>query len=193
LAEVTSPCGQACIDATRCNSSPESKNRVYLQPHHVHLRKKRNKSNKEPVWRSSTGASGLPSWRSAGSRWPLSQICQRRIPPTKPIITIPITIYGYGNGDDAKERGPERWCAGRERGEYKRDKGRCCSRLVRPLGDRKKDMLRLHPAAASRSPRAPDPRPACPALPPCATLAGRERGQGLCYVSTFYTTLVKKS
>jgi hypothetical protein len=29
-------------------------------PHHVQLRKKRNKSNKEPVWRSSTSASGLP-------------------------------------------------------------------------------------------------------------------------------------
>ena len=30
------------------------------------------------------------------------------------------------------------------------------------------DMLRLHPAAASRLPRAPDPRPACPGLPPRA-------------------------
>jgi hypothetical protein len=29
--------------------------------HPQSLRKKRNKSNKEPVWRSSTGASGLPS------------------------------------------------------------------------------------------------------------------------------------
>jgi hypothetical protein len=25
--------------------------------------------------------------------------------PTKAIITIPITLYGYGNGDDAEERG----------------------------------------------------------------------------------------
>src|SRR5215218_6634815 len=25
--------------------------------------------------------------------------------PTKPIITIPITLYGYGNGDNAEERG----------------------------------------------------------------------------------------
>ena len=23
--------------------------------------------------------------------------------PTRPIITIPITLYGYGNGDDAEE------------------------------------------------------------------------------------------
>ena len=43
-----------------CKSS-QAKNRVHLQPHHAQLRKKRNKSNKEPVWRSSTGASSLPS------------------------------------------------------------------------------------------------------------------------------------
>src|SRR5687768_11965849 len=49
---------------------------------------------------------------------------------------------------------------GREYGERKCDKVRRCSRLVRPLGDRRRDMLRLHPAAASRSPRAPGPRPA---------------------------------
>ena len=28
--------------------------------------------------------------------------------PTKAIITIPITLYGSGNGDDAKVGGPER-------------------------------------------------------------------------------------
>jgi hypothetical protein len=28
--------------------------------------------------------------------------------PTKPIITIPTSIYGYGNGDDAEEGGSER-------------------------------------------------------------------------------------
>jgi hypothetical protein len=81
--------------------------------------------------------------------------------PTKAIITIPITLYRYGNGDDA-EGGSRRMCNGREHREYKRDKARRCSRLVRSLGDRKRDMLRLHPAAASLSPRAPDPRPACP-------------------------------
>jgi hypothetical protein len=50
-----------------CKSSPESKNRVHLQTHHAQLRKKRNKSKKEPVWRSSTGASGLFRRRSGGS------------------------------------------------------------------------------------------------------------------------------
>jgi hypothetical protein len=34
--------------------------------------------------------------------------------PTKAIITIPITLYGYGNGDDAEEGGPEKWCDGPE-------------------------------------------------------------------------------
>src|SRR5215211_6031664 len=43
-----------------CKSSPELESGVHLQPHHAQLRKKRNKSKKEPVWRSSTGASGLP-------------------------------------------------------------------------------------------------------------------------------------
>ena len=42
--------------------------------------------------------------------------------PTKAIITIPITLYGYGNGDDAEVGGPERRRDGREHGEYKRDK-----------------------------------------------------------------------
>ena len=60
---------------------------------------------------------------------------------------------------------------GREHGEYKRDKARRCSRLVRPLGDRKRDMLQLHPAAASRSPRAPDSRPTCAGRSPRAALA----------------------
>jgi hypothetical protein len=57
---------------------------------------------------------------------------------------------------------------GREHGEYKRDKVRRCSRLVRPLGDRRRDMLQLHSAAASRSPRAPGPRPACAGRSPRA-------------------------
>jgi hypothetical protein len=41
-----------------CKSPPQAEIRVHLQPHHAQLRKKRNKSKKEPVWRSSTGASG---------------------------------------------------------------------------------------------------------------------------------------
>src|SRR5918995_6271544 len=85
-----------------------------------------------------------------------------------------------------------KWVMGREYGEHKRDKGRRCSRLVRSLGDRRRDMLQLHPAAASCSPRAPGPRPACAGQPPRAALA-ENAAQGLCYVSTFYTTLVKKS
>jgi hypothetical protein len=60
---------------------------------------------------------------------------------------------------------------GREYREHKCDKARRCSRLVRPLGDRRSDMLQLHPAAESRSPRAPDPRPACAGRSPRAALA----------------------
>jgi hypothetical protein len=53
--------------------------------------------------------------------------------PTKAIITIPITLYGYGNGDDAEEGGPERRRDGREHREHKRDKARRCSRPTEPL------------------------------------------------------------
>src|SRR5215208_5558985 len=47
-----------------CKSSPRAREPSALQPHHAQLRKKRIKSNKEPVWRCSTGASGLPRRRS---------------------------------------------------------------------------------------------------------------------------------
>jgi hypothetical protein len=60
---------------------------------------------------------------------------------------------------------------GREHGEYKRDKARRCSRLVRPLGDGRRDMLQLHPAEAFRSPRAPGSPPACAGRSPRAALA----------------------
>jgi len=40
-----------------------------------------------------------------------------------------------------KKEDPERRRDGREDGERKCDKARRCSRLVRPLGDKKRDML----------------------------------------------------
>ena len=46
--------------------------------------------------------------------------------PTK-AITIPITLYGYGNGDDAEEGGPDRRRDGREYGEHKAVNVRCGS------------------------------------------------------------------
>jgi hypothetical protein len=112
--------------------------------------------------------------------------------PTKAIITIPNTLYGYGNGDDAEEGLPRDRAMGPEHVEHKRDKARRCSHLVRPLGDRKRDMLQLHPAAASRSPRAPGPRPACAGRSPRAALAENAAPESLLR-QIFYTTLVKKS
>jgi hypothetical protein len=88
--------------------------------------------------------------------------------PTKAIITIPITLYGCGNGDNAEEGGSRETARWAGHGEHKRDKARRCSRLVRPLGDRKRDMFQLHPAAAFRSPRAPGPRQACAGRTPLA-------------------------
>jgi hypothetical protein len=68
------------------------------------------------------GLSRMTAWRIEVAPVPdLSNVAT----PTRPIITIPITLYGYGNGDDAEEGDPERCRDGREHGEYKRDKERC--------------------------------------------------------------------
>ena len=65
------------------------------------------------------GLTQMTTWRIEVAPVPdLSNVAT----PTKPIITIPITLYGYGNGDDAEEGGPERRRDGREHGEHKRDK-----------------------------------------------------------------------
>jgi hypothetical protein len=64
------------------------------------VRKKRNKSKKEAVLRSSTGASGLLKmtawWIEVAPVPGLSNVAT----PTKAIITIATSIYRYGNGDD---------------------------------------------------------------------------------------------
>jgi hypothetical protein len=53
--------GEKPVCRGSCKSSSESKNRVCTHSFLRQPRKKRNKSKKEPVWRSSTGAWGLPS------------------------------------------------------------------------------------------------------------------------------------
>jgi hypothetical protein len=81
---------------------------------------------------------------------------------------------------------------GREQREYKRDKARRCSRLVRPLGDRKRDNAQATSICSvsltTRTGSSSSLRRSVSSRAP-----GRERGHGICYVSTFYTTLVKKS
>jgi hypothetical protein len=68
------------------------------------------------------GLTQMTAWRIEVAPFPdLSNVAT----PTKRIITIPITLNGYGNGDDAEEGGPERRHDGREHGEHKRDKERC--------------------------------------------------------------------
>jgi hypothetical protein len=48
------------------------------------------------------GLTQMTLWKSEVAHFPaLSNVAT----PTKAIITIPITLYGYGNGDDAEERG----------------------------------------------------------------------------------------
>ena len=51
-------------------------------------------------WR--LGLTQMTAWRIEVAPIPdLSNVAT----PTKAIITIPITLYGYGNGDDAEEGG----------------------------------------------------------------------------------------
>jgi hypothetical protein len=81
-------------------------------------------------------------------------------------------------------------CIGREHREYKRDKARRCSRPARPLGDRKRAMLHLQSLAHHAHRVLVQPvHVGLLAQEPWR----RTRPQGLCYVSAFYTTLVKKS
>ena len=78
---------------------------------------------------------------------------------------------------------------GREQLERKCDKARRCSRLVRPLGDRKK--RNASSCSVSLTTRTVSSSSLCRSVSSRRSL-GDERGQGLCYVSTFYTILVKK-
>ena len=78
--------------------------------------------------------------------------------PTKAIITIPITLYGCGNSDDAEAGAPERRRDGREHREHKADKARRCSRPTGPL----RAGVAQHSSSSQRSPgprRAPIPYP----------------------------------
>ena len=76
------------------------------------------------------GLTQMTAWRIEVAPVPgLSNVAT----PTKAIITIPITLYGYGNGDDAEEGGADRRRDGREHREHKRDKARRCSRPTEPL------------------------------------------------------------
>jgi hypothetical protein len=73
----------------------------------MQLRKKRNKSKK--------GASvAFLNWRFGLTKDDRLEDCGGARPgfiergyPTKAIITIPITLYGYGNGDNAEQGSPE--------------------------------------------------------------------------------------
>src|SRR5918992_4782270 len=78
---------------------------------------------------------------------------------------------------------------GPEHRERKCDKARRCSRLIRPLGDRKK--RNASSCSVSHTTRTRSSSSLCRSV--SSRSPGGERGRGLCYVSTFYTTLVKKS
>ncbi len=68
------------------------------------------------------GLTQMTAWRIEVAPVPgLSNVAT----PTEAIITIPTSIYGYGNGDNAEEGGSKGSAMSREYGEYKLDKERC--------------------------------------------------------------------
>src|SRR5919112_422536 len=67
--------GEKPVCGGSCKLTSESEYQVCTPSRLMQLRKKRNKSKKEPVWRSSTCASGLFRRRSGGSRSHPSQVC----------------------------------------------------------------------------------------------------------------------
>jgi hypothetical protein len=112
--------------------------------------------------------------------------------PTKAIITIPLTLYGCENGDDAEEGGPERCARGwsmsvflSPKGQTRRLQRRALSRLY-SLCSR---CIQLQRLAYHAHRGLVEPVQAGLLAQPWR----RTRPQGLCQVSTFYTVLVKKS
>jgi hypothetical protein len=117
------------------------------------------------------------NWRFGLTRMPLWRIEVAPVPDLSNVATPENlsspshSLYRDMGMVMMPKKGSRGMCNGQEHGEHKADKARRCSRLVWPVGDRKRDILPLHSAAASRSPRAPGPRPVCAGQPPRTALA----------------------
>jgi hypothetical protein len=135
---------------------------VHLQPHHAQLRKKRK--------RARTSQCGVPqlalraltqmtAWRIEVAPIPdLSNVAS----PTKAIITIPITLYGYGNGDDAEEGGPEGCAMGGNIGSTSATKSDAGVKLRVPTSSRTSLPARIVRWVATALQPCPTLRPAQP-------------------------------
>jgi hypothetical protein len=136
---------------------PESEYQVCTHSRVMQPRKKRDKHKKEPVGRSSTGASGSLGGRSGGSRWRPSQICRTWLPPQDLSSPSPPLYMDMGMVMMPKKGVPRevQWA------------GACLfSYILKGEPDGYSDGLcractPYAPAAESRSPRAPCPRQAC--------------------------------
>jgi len=93
--------------------------------------------------------------------------------PTKAIITIPMTLYEYGNGDDAEEGGSRESAMGGNMGK-------------------KRHAPAASSCSVSLTTRTGSSSSLCRSVSARRSLGG-ERAHGLYPVSPFYTTLVKKS
>jgi hypothetical protein len=116
------------------------------------------------------GLTQMTLWRIEVAPFPgLSYVAT----PTKAIITIPITLYGYGNGDDAEEGGVPIERNGREHGGEETCSS--CIQLQRLAHHAHRFLVQPVQVGLLAQPWR------------------RTRPEGLCQVSTFYTILVKKS
>jgi hypothetical protein len=65
--------------------------------------------------------------------------------PTRPIITIPITLYRYGNGDDAEDGVPRDGAMGGSMGSTSATKSDADVKLGVPTSSRTSSAARLEP------------------------------------------------
>ena len=79
------------------------------------------------------GLTQTTAWRIEVAPFPgLSNVAS----PTRAIITIPITLYGCGNGDDAEEGGPEGCAMGGSMGSTRPSKSDAGVKLTVPTSFR---------------------------------------------------------
>jgi hypothetical protein len=144
--------------------TPQAEIRVHLQPHYAQLRKKRNKSKKSQCDVPQLALRAYPANALEDRGGTLPRFVERGY-PTIPIITIPITLYGNGDGDDAEEGGLEGCAMGGSMGSTSATKSDAGVKLGVPTSSRTSLPARIVRRVAT-------------ALQPCPTLRSTRPNSG---------------
>ena len=105
----------------------------------------------QKAYKAQEGASvAFLNWRFGLTRMPLWRIEVAPVPdlsnvatPTRAIITMPITLYGYRNGDDAEEGGPDGCAMGGSMGSTRPTKSDAGVKLRVPTSSRTSPAARI--------------------------------------------------